>query len=144
MIAERVADRTKATHKRSWLPLLLWLAPVAFLGLFYFYPLASILSASFARSQGGLLAPFVAAFRSAALLDVLGFTIWQAVLSTLLTLLIGLPGAYLVARYDFRGKSLLRALTGVPFVLPTLVVAAAFTALLGPTGWVNLAGSTWG
>jgi thiamine transport system permease protein len=31
------------------------------------------------------------------------------------------------------------ALTGIPFVLPTLVVAAAFTALLGPRGWVNLA-----
>jgi thiamine transport system permease protein len=36
-----------------------------------------------------------------------------------------------VARYDFRGKSLLMALTGIPFVLPTLVVAAAFNALLG-------------
>jgi thiamine transport system permease protein len=70
--------------------------------------------------------------------SVLSFTIWQALLSTLLTLLIGLPGAYLMAHFEFPGKNLLRALTGVPFVLPTLVVAAAFTALLGPQGWVNL------
>jgi thiamine transport system permease protein len=52
-------------------------------------------------------------------------------------LVVGLPGAYLFARFQFRGKTLLRALTGIPFVLPTLVVAAAFSALLGPRGWVN-------
>jgi thiamine transport system permease protein len=69
---------------------------------------------------------------------VLWFTLWQAALSTLLTLAIGLPGAYLLARYDFRGKSFLQALFGIPFVMPTLVVAAAFYALIGPTGWINL------
>jgi thiamine transport system permease protein len=69
---------------------------------------------------------------------VLWFTVWQAALSTLLTLLVGLPGAYLFGRFAFRGKSLLRALTGIPFVLPALVVAAAFQSLLGPRGWLNL------
>jgi thiamine transport system permease protein len=57
----------------------------------------------------------------------------------LFTLAIGLPGAYLFARYEFRGKSLLMALTAIPFVLPALVVAAAFSSLLGPRGWINLA-----
>jgi thiamine transport system permease protein len=75
---------------------------------------------------------------SASIRDVVWFTIWQAGLSTLLTLLFGLPGAYLLARFDFRGKALIQALTGIPFVLPTLVVAAAFNALLGPRGWINL------
>jgi len=68
----------------------------------------------------------------------LGFTIWQAALSTVLTLLIGLPGAYVFARYTFMGKTMLRILTTLPFILPTVVVAAAFNALLGPRGWVNL------
>ncbi|MBI1877923.1 MAG: iron ABC transporter permease [Chloroflexi bacterium] len=40
-------------------------------------------------------------------------------------------------RYRFPGKSLLQALTTIPFVLPTLVVANAFAALLGPRGIVN-------
>ena len=69
---------------------------------------------------------------------VLLFTFYQASLSTLLTLLIGLPSAYLFARFDFHGKSLLRALTTVPFMLPTVVVAAGFNALLGLRGWINL------
>lgn len=116
----------------------LWLAPLAFLGLFFFYPLGSILSLSLGRSDTGLAAPFIEAFTAESVRGVLGFTIWQAFLSTLLTLLIGLPGAYLFGRFTFRGKSLLRALTGVPFVMPTLVVAMAFNSLLGPRGWVNL------
>jgi thiamine transport system permease protein len=117
---------------------LLWLAPLLFLALFYFYPLGRILALSFARSETGWTADLVAAVTAPATLRVLGFTIWQAALSTLLTLLVGLPGAYLLARYSFRGKSLLLALTAVPFVMPTLVVAAAFNVLLGARGWVNL------
>ncbi|MFC2042911.1 ABC transporter permease [Chloroflexota bacterium] len=116
----------------------LWLAPLAFLALFYFYPLGSILEVSFSRTEGSQAAPFIQALVSERVRRVLGFTFFQASLSTALTLLVGLPGAYLLARYDFRGKSLLRALTGIAFVLPTLVVAAAFNAMLGPRGWVNV------
>jgi thiamine transport system permease protein len=56
----------------------------------------------------------------------------------LLTLIIGLPGAYLFAHYTFRGKSILQALTSIPFLMPTLVVASAFTVLMGPSGLLNL------
>ena len=56
------------------------------------------------------------------------FTLWQATVSTLLTLLIALPGAYVLARYRFAGRSIVRALVTVPFVLPTVVVGAAFLA----------------
>jgi thiamine transport system permease protein len=118
---------------------LLWLAPLVFLGLFYFYPLASILGLSLTWNGVNPAATFWGAITSSLVGKVLLFTVWQALASTLLTLLFGLPGAYLIAHYDFRGKSLLQALTSIPFVMPTLVVAAAFNALLGPHGWVNLA-----
>ena len=118
--------------------ILLWVAPVCFLLLFYFYPLGSILNLSLARSQQGLISPFIEAVRSPIPWRALGFTFWQAILSTIFTLAIGLPGAYLFAHYNFRGKSLLQALTGIPFLMPTLVVAAAFNALLGPNGWLNI------
>ncbi len=122
---------------------LLWLAPLAFLGIFYFYPIATILQVSLERSQAGLHGPFQEALSSPGILRVIWFTIWQAGLSTLLTLLFGLPGAYLLARYQFPGKSFIQAITGVSFVLPTLVVAAAFNAILGPRGWINLALMGW-
>ena len=122
---------------KQYLPYLLWILPLAFLGIFYFYPLGSIIQLSFSRGEGNALVSFWKAITDSTVRSVLGFTVWQATLSTLLTLLLGLPGAYLFARYQFRGKNFLRALMGVPFVLPTLVVAAGFNALLGPNGWVN-------
>ena len=118
---------------------LLWIPPLVFLLLFYFYPLGSILKISLERSQLGLFSPFVDAFLSPITWRVLTFTLWQAILSTFLTLCLGLPGAYLFAHYNFRGKALLQALTSIPFLMPTMVVAAAFNALVGPSGWINLA-----
>lgn len=119
--------------------LLLWLIPAAFMGMFYFFPLAEISRLSFARGDGGLWGGLQETLSRPTTLRVIGFTFKQAALSTALTLVVGLPGAYLFGRFQFRGKKLLRALTGVPFVMPTLVVAAGFYALLGPTGWVNSA-----
>jgi len=114
------------------------LLPLVFLLLFYFYPLASILTLSFAPAGSLSLAPLEKLFRTPYYLHTLWFTTWQAALSTLLTVGLALPGAYVFARYDFFGKSLVQALTTVPFVLPTIVVALAFTALLGPRGMLNV------
>lgn len=111
--------------------LLLWVFPLAFLSIFFFYPFARILALTLNTSI--LLDPDV----TRNTLHVTLFTFYQALLSTLLTLLLGLPSAWLFARFDFRGKSLLRALTAVPFMLPTVVVAAGFNALLGPRGWIQ-------
>lgn len=108
---------------------LLWGAPLALLAVFFFIPMAAILNVMFAQSGDIVFSDS---------LRPLGFTVFQALLSTLLTLLLGLPAAYVFARFDFTGKRGLRILTMLPFVLPTVVTAAAFNALLGPRGWVNL------
>jgi thiamine transport system permease protein len=117
----------------------LWLAlpPLVFLGLFYFYPLVRIFGVSLAGPDGALLAPLRRLFTQATYLGILGFTFWQALLSTILTLAAALPAAYVFARYSFPAKKLLLGLSTIPFVLPTVVVAAAFDALLGPQGVVN-------
>ena len=116
---------------------LILLVPLVFLALFFFYPLVEILSLSLAPEGRLDLSPFGTLFTDPYYGRLLAFTTGQALLSTVLTLLAGLPAAYVFARYDFGGKSLLRAFTTIPFVLPTMVVAAAFTALVGPQGHVN-------
>jgi thiamine transport system permease protein len=108
-----------------------WLLPLSFLIVAFFYPLSRILVLT--------LDPQTLNSENARLASrVLLFTFYQATISTLLTLLLGLPSAYLFARYNFRGKSLLRALSAVPFMLPTVVVAAGFSALLGPRGVIHI------
>jgi thiamine transport system permease protein len=124
--------------KKQRLAYALWLLPLLFLLVFYFYPVGKIIWVSFGRAEGGVGQVLAEAWASQAVRKAVGFTFWQAGISTLLTLLVGLPGAYLFGRYTFRGEKLLRALTGVPFVMPTLVVAAAFESLLGTRGWLNL------
>src|SRR5688572_17310232 len=115
----------------SWLNkrFFLLLFPLTFLTIFFFYPLSRIIALTLNTSA--LTSENLRIAYSA-----LGFTFYQATLSTILTPMLGLPSAYLFARYEFRGKSLLRALTAVPFMLPTVVVAAGFNAMLGPRGLI--------
>lgn len=114
--------------------LLLWALPLVFLGVFFFTPLAAIFSlAGESALRQGLDTSILAR-----IWRPLSFTIYQAALSTLLTLLVGLPAAYVFGRFNFRGRRLLRTLTTLPFILPTVVVAASLNALLGPRGWLNL------
>ncbi|HID88557.1 MAG TPA: iron ABC transporter permease [Anaerolineae bacterium] len=124
-------------RRRSPVLLLLVLLPLAFLLLFYFYPLISIVGLSLAPEGRLDLTALARLVRSAYYIRILWFTTWQAALSTFLTVIVGLPGAYVFARYTFPGKSVLEALITVPFVLPTVVVAVAFTALIGPRGLIN-------
>ncbi len=118
---------------------LLYLVPVGFLALFYFYPLITILTTSLAPEGQVNVAAALEVFTKPYFWRVLWFTLWLAVVSTILTLAVGMPGAYVFGRYDFPGKTVLRALTTIPFVMPTIVVATAFVTLLGPRGVAN----TW-
>ena len=112
------------------LPFALYALPCAFLAFFFLLPLGAI----FGYAGGGGL--FVIA-GDPYYLRVIWFSAWLGAVSTLLTLTVALPGAYVFARLRFPGKTALRALATVPFVLPTVVVAAAFGELLGPHGLLN-------
>jgi thiamine transport system permease protein len=108
--------------------------PCAFLGVFFAWPVISILKRSFsAGALGSVLGD--AGYR-----HIVWFTFWQAVVSTILTIAVGLPIAYVVARYDFPGRQAFRAFVTVPFVLPTVVVATAFLVLLRPGGALGFLG----
>ena len=112
-----------------------WIFPILFMAGFYFLPMASILGHTFTSGSDSLSTNqinWTIAGR------VVGFTFYQAILSTLITLLVGIPSSYLFGRFSFRGKNLLRILSTLPFILPTVVVAAGFNALIGPKGWLNL------
>lgn len=74
---------------------------------------------------------------------VLTLTVGQAVVSAALTLAVGVPVAWVLARRRFTGRGLLRTIAMVPFVLPSVVVGAAFASLLGPRGLVDLRGTWW-
>lgn len=118
---------------KPWLAHALGVGATAFLVIFLFYPLGVIL----ARSLGDPEA-VRAVLTNPYYRERLAFTTFQALLSTLLTVALALPGALLFARFDFLGKRILRSAFTVPFVMPTVVAAIGFLALFGPRGVTGL------
>lgn len=104
------------------------IAPLAFLAVFAVWPLSNILSGSLSWDA------FTRIATNSAVRETLWFSTWQATASTLLTLVVAFPVTYILARYRFAGRRALLALVTLPFVLPTVVVGAAFLALL-PNSW---------
>jgi thiamine transport system permease protein len=103
--------------------------PIAFVAVFFVYPVATIIGRGLAPGGEVDLGPMRRVFTDPSLRGVVWFTVWQAALSTLLTLVIALPGAYVLARLRFPGRTFVRALVTIPFVMPTVLVASAFLAL---------------
>ncbi len=100
---------------------MLWAAPLLFIGVLFYWPLAKILSLGFSGAwPASILTPHV--------LGIFWFTLWQAAFSAAICILLGIPGAYLFYTRKLPGQELLKALITVPFVLPTIVVAIGFTS----------------
>jgi len=111
-------------RNRGWL---IWsvagLLPLAFLGVFFAWPVLAIVRLGF--QSGGVAATLT----DGRTWELVGFTLGQAAASTALALLAGLPVAFLLARTKVPGSGIVRAAVMVPFVLPTVVVGLAFRAL---------------
>ncbi|KDN76249.1 iron ABC transporter permease [Streptomyces olindensis] len=116
-------------------------APVAFFAVFFAYPVAAIVARGLKVDGVWHLGRIGEVLAQSDVRHVLWFTTWQALVSTALTLIVALPGAYVFARFDFPGKQVLRAVVTVPFVLPTVVVGTAFLALVGRGGLLD---ELWG
>ena len=113
--------------------------PLAFLALFFAFPLASILERGLGSGKG--VSSALDVLTDPVTREVVWFTLWQAVASTVLTIGVALPASYVLGRYTFRGRSVAMAAVTVPFVLPTVVVALAFLAVLPESverGWVAI------
>ena len=126
----------RALTGRAWRALALGV-PLVFLAVFFVYPLEAIIE----RGLRGAGDSPLAVLADPLTREVVWFTVWQALASTVLTIAIALPAAYVLGRYSFRGRSVVNAIVVVPFVLPTVVVALAFLAVLpGPLqrGWAPI------
>ena len=102
--------------------LALWVAPATFVAVLFVWPMVSIMLA-------GLDLSWFEVLGREQVLGAIWFTIWQALVSTILCVAIGLPIAFVLYRRRFFGSKFLRSLLVVPFVLPSIVVAIALTDL---------------
>lgn len=109
--------------------------PLAFLGLFFVWPVVAMLVRGLTDAAGALdLAGVADVLAKPRTWRVVTTTIVQALVGTAVAVVLGVPGAYVLYRRRFPGRTLVRGLVTVPFVLPSVVVGVAFRALLGPGG----------
>ena len=119
---------------------LLQISALLLLGAGFYWPLLSFLSGNnpLHPEESFLQWEFFKEFLSDPWnLRVIGFSLYQAFLSALLSILVGLPGAWLLTYYNFPGKRWFRLLTYLPFILPSILVVLAMVLFYGNNGWIN-------
>lgn len=114
--------------------------------LFVIYPLSFLLIESFkiAGTDRYGLQNYIDFFKDPYYLKTFANTLLLGVLVLVTTTLVGLPLAYILARYRLRGKVLFTALILLPIVLPAYAGAFALIVLFGKMGTVNLLLLDWG
>lgn len=107
--------------------LLLWLASSALL-VFLLLPLAAIFIRAWPRGAFG------DALRDPVVREALRLSLTTTAVSLVIVILLGLPVAYLLARYQFRGRDALDTLIDLPMVLPPAVAGVALLMAFGRRG----------
>ena len=122
----RQAARPAGTGARTRAPLLL-LIPGALAALFLALPLAGlVLRAPWSELPAQLASPEIRA--------ALGLSLVASACATALSVIFGVPLAWLLARVDFPGRAFVRGLTALPLVLPPVVGGVALLLALGRLG----------
>ena len=114
--------------------------PLGFLGTFFAWPVIALVVRGFLPDGVLDLTGFTEVLLRPRTWQLVRFTLTQAVLGTAFSVLLGLPLAYLLYRRSFPGRSLVRGLVTVPFVLPAVVVGVAFRTLFAPGGTLGFLG----
>ncbi len=106
--------------------------------LFCLYPLFMIARLGIVNDDGRFTFSYLGdVLTDRIYLKIISFTLVQALISAIVTILAALPGAYLLSRYNFKGRSVILAASTVPFVLPPLILAVGFHGIFGSQGTLN-------
>ncbi|MFL4993493.1 MAG: sulfate ABC transporter permease subunit CysW [Microvirga sp.] len=136
-MAEQVAPATGAPHR--WRPVtseapltrvVLTGVVLAFLGLFLVLPLAAVFAE--ALRKGG--AAYLASFQDPDALAAIRLTLTVAAIAVPLNLVFGIAAAWAIAKFDFKGKSLLITLIDLPFSVSPVVSGLVYVLLFGAQG----------
>jgi iron(III) transport system permease protein len=128
-----------ALLQRQAFPLFVAAAAVAFLSLFFLVPLWKVLDASILDASGKVLTleNYQSVLSDRFFLSGLTNSLTIAASASAVTIAIGVPLAFCVARLPMAGKSILLALAALPLVLPSFVSAYALVLMFGRGGIVT-------
>ena len=144
MQAARILLSARAQERTDWWQYGVMAVLLVVLTSFILYPVLRVLWISLSDDQGNLTTlHFLNFFRRPLFRESLWNTLWSGVLVVAFSAVLALPLAYLLARYEFRGKLLLQTAATLPLVIPPFVGAVALQLILGRSGMINLVLMDW-
>lgn len=108
--------------------------PLAFLAIFFVWPVVGIVSRGVAPDGEVNLRALGDVFTEPRAWRIIRQTLSLAIAGMVGSVVLGVPGAYVLYRTRFPGRGVLRAAVIIPFVLPSVVVGVAFRTLFAPNG----------
>lgn len=131
-IQAKVVHR-RATSESCWVRWLLTSIVLAFLTLFLLVPLAAVFTEALRKGWDVYIAALVEEDALSAI--VLTFTV--AAIAVPLNLVFGIAAAWAIAKFEFRGKSLLITLIDLPFAVSPVVAGLIYVLIFGMQGWLG-------
>ena len=115
----------------AWVPLALTAVALAWLALFLFVPLFAVFFEALRKGWG----TYVAAIAEPDAWAAIRLTLLAAAIAVPLNLVFGIAAAWAIAKFDFRGKSVLVTLIDLPFSVSPVVSGLIFVLVFGAQGW---------
>ena len=122
--------QSRATADPRWVRVLLIGATLAFLGLFLFVPLVSVFVEAFRKG----VVVYAKAITEENARSAIFLTLSVAALAVPLNAVFGVAAAWAIAKFSFKGKSLLLALIDLPFAVSPIVSGLVYVLLYGARG----------
>jgi thiamine transport system permease protein len=108
--------------------------PLAVLGVFFALPVSGMVERGFVHDGRLDIGGVLDVLTRPEIRRAVWFTVWTSTVGTLLACALGLPAAYVLHRVAIPGRTWIRAVLVIPFVLPTVVVGVAFELVIGDGG----------
>ena len=121
----------RSTRDPLWVKLLLITISIAFLGIFLVLPLVVV----FAEALRGGLKTYFASFRDPAAIEAIKLTLLAAGIAVPMNVVFGIAASWAIAKFEFKGKSLLITLIDLPFAVSPIISGLIFVLLFGLQGW---------
>lgn len=121
----------EATTEAWWVRWLLIGLALAFLVLFLFLPLVAVFVEAFRKGAEA----YFASFRDPDALSAIKLTLVTAGIAVPLNLVFGIAASWLIAKFEFRGKSFLTTLIDLPFAVSPVISGLIYVLVFGLQGW---------
>ncbi len=123
--------RTRATSEPVWIRWALIAVVLVFLSLFLFVPLAAVFTEGLRKG----LEPYFAAIIEPDALASIKLTLIATAIALPLNLVFGLAAAWAIAKFEFKGKSILITLIDLPFAVSPVIAGLIYVLIFGLQGW---------